>query len=60
MPEQTMCEYLLYLKSFSHVQQQQTEDPSVSKGFFVCDIEMTVMSMHDEKLHAETLIEMHA
>ena len=56
-----MFEYLLYLKSFFHVQQQQTEDPSMSKGFFVCGIEMTDMcGFVYEKLHADTLIEMHA
>lgn len=36
-----MCEYIGYLRPFSHMQQQQTEDPSVSKGFFVCGIKMT-------------------
>lgn len=55
-----MCEYLLYLKPVSHVQQQQTEDRSASKGFCICGIKMTDASgFVYERLHADTLIEMH-
>lgn len=60
MCARTMCEYLLYFRPFSHVQQQQTEGPLVSKGFFVCGIKMTDLSgFVYERLHADSLKEMH-
>lgn len=42
------------------MQQRQTEDPSLSKGFFVCNIKMTdAPGLSVERLHADSFIELH-
>ena len=62
VPGQTTCEYLLDLKTFipRATTAAQIEDPSVSKGFFVCGIKMTDLpDLSYERLHADSLIDMH-